>query len=201
MSQCQSISRKGCLPRCLVLCFTADDATLLVNEMVQKQAPELSRLYQAMRSRQILKQERGSIFGLRCFQISPSNITDTRPQTSDRLLTDTHLEAFKKFITSPPYLSPLPTLNLVLLPLVTACLQITACVWSQLGLWSTPPRLHLGTYLYIFFLFQEVELKIAAPKVSNQPSHSILWRHMLFSIVTKATSNYAFGRNISFTPI
>lgn len=134
MSQCQSISRKGCPPRCLVLCFTANDATLLVSEMVQKQAPELSRPYQAMRSRQILKQEKGSIFGLRCFQISPSNITDTRPQMSDRLLTDTHLEAFKKFITSPPYLSPLPTLNLVLLPLVTACLQITVCVWSQLGL-------------------------------------------------------------------
>lgn len=49
-------------------------------------------------------------------------------------LTDTHLEASKNFITSPPYLSPLPTLNLVLLPLVTACLQIEACVWSQLGL-------------------------------------------------------------------
>lgn len=63
-------------------------------------------------SRQSRKQEKGSIFGLRCFQISPSGITDAWLQISDRLLTDTHLEAFKKFITSPPYLF-LPFLLLI----------------------------------------------------------------------------------------
>lgn len=85
-------------------------------------------------SRQILKHEKGSIFGLRCFHISPSDISDAWPQISDRLLTDKHLEAFQKIHhLSSISLSPLPTLNLVILP-VTACLQISACVWSQLGL-------------------------------------------------------------------